>query len=111
MVAPPPSVGFFDLSPVIANVIRKDHTGEPCVAPDMLLAICHDVSAHDLSESAVRELLARPTWEGLPCLDATTTSTILSAYDHSLLIEQAETRARHFSPRHFSLVSSNNLGR
>ena len=99
------------LSPVIADVIRKDHDGEPYVAPDMLLAICHDISAHDLSESEVRELLACPTSEGLPCLDATTTWTILSAYDHSLLIEQAETRARHFSPRHFSLESSNNRGR
>jgi len=28
-----------DLSPVIADVIKKDHTGEPYVAPDMLLAI------------------------------------------------------------------------
>ena len=111
MVAPPPCVALCDLSLVIADVIRKDHTGEPYVAQDMLLAICHDISAHDLSESEVRELLARPTWEGLPCLDATTTWTILSAYDHSLLIEQAETRARHFSPRRFSLEPSNNRGR
>jgi len=93
MVAPPPCVALCDLSLVIADVIRKDHTGEPYVAQDMLLAICHDISAHDLSESEIRELLACPTWEGLPCLDATTTWTILSAYDESLLIEQAETRA------------------
>ena len=106
MVAPPPCVALCDLSLVIADVIRKDQTGEPYVAQDMLLAICHDISAHDLSESEVRELLARPTWEGLPCLDATTTWIILSAYDDSLLIEQAETRARHFS-----FESPNNRGR
>ena len=94
------------LSPVIPDVIKKDHDGEPCVAPDMLLAICHHVSADDLSESEVRELLARPTWEGLPCLDATTTWTILSACYDSLPIEQAETRARHFS-----FESPNNRGR
>jgi len=97
MVAPPPSVALCVLSPVIADVIRKDHTGEPYVA---------DISAHDLSESEVRELLACPTSEGLPCLDATTTWTILSACYDSLPIEQAETRARHFS-----LESSNTRGR
>jgi len=111
MVALGPCVALGDLSPVIADVIRKDHTSKPCVSPDMLLAVCHVISAHDLSESEVSELLARPTWERLPCLDATTTSTILGAYDDSLLIEQAETRARHVSPRHFSLESSNNRGR
>ena len=61
MIAPPPFGALCDLSPVIADVIRKDQTGEPYVAQDMLLAICHDISAHDLSEGAVRELLARPT--------------------------------------------------
>ncbi|MFZ8927457.1 MAG: hypothetical protein ACO3CU_11950, partial [Candidatus Nanopelagicales bacterium] len=69
-----------DLSPVIADVTQKDHSGEPYVAPDMLLAICQYIEAHNLSEREVCELLARPNWEGFPCLDATTTSTVLSAY-------------------------------
>ena len=59
MFAPAPCVALCHLSPVIADVIKKDHTGEPNVAPDMLLAICHDISAHDLSESEVSELQAR----------------------------------------------------
>ena len=63
--------------------------GEPyfapdMLAPDMLLALCHHASTHDLSESAISELLARPNSIGLPCLDVTNTSSILSAYYESL---------------------------
>ena len=58
--------------------------GEPYIAPDMLLALCHHASTHDLSESAISELLARPNLAGFPCLDVTNTSSILSAYYQSL---------------------------
>ena len=50
----------------------------------MLLALCHHASTHDLSESAISELLARPNLAGFPCLDVTNTSSILSAYYESL---------------------------
>ena len=44
--------------------------GEPyfapdMLAPDMLLALCHHASTHDLSESAISKLLARPNLDGL----------------------------------------------
>ena len=44
--------------------------GEPyfapdMLAPDMLLALCHHASTHDLSESAISKLLARPNSAGL----------------------------------------------
>ncbi len=43
-------------------------------APDMLLALCHHISTHDLAVSAVRELLARPNEDGFPCLDVVKTT-------------------------------------
>ena len=58
-----------DLSPVIAEFIRKGPVGEPYVAPDMLLAICYHISMNDLSTGEVRELLARPNTDGFPRLD------------------------------------------
>ena len=38
-----------DLSPVIAEFIRNVLVGEPYVASDMLLAICHHISMTDQS--------------------------------------------------------------
>ena len=91
MFAPAPCVALCHLSPVIADVIKKDHTGEPNVAPDMLLAICHDISAHDLSESEVSELQARELGR-VPMPGC----NYLDHPEHLLrlaLIEQAQTRA------------------
>ena len=73
-----------ETSPAIADVIQQDLIGEPYVAPDMLLALCHHASTHDLSESAISELLVLPNLAGFPCLDVTNTSSILSAYYESL---------------------------
>ena len=56
---------MYDLSPAIANAIQQDPIGEPYLAPDMLLALCHHASTHDLSESAISKLLARPNLDGL----------------------------------------------
>jgi len=71
----------------------------------MLLAICQYIEAHNLSEREVCELLARPNWEGFPCLDATTTSTVLSTYYDSLPIEQAQMRGLGRTARKQALPS------
>ena len=64
----------------IKRAMAKGPPGDPYLAQDLLLAICHHIAKHDLSDEAVQELLSQHHATGFPCLSPGDTVALLDDY-------------------------------
>ena len=64
----------------IKRAMAKGPPVDPYLAQDLLLAICHHIAKHDLSDEAVQELLSQHHATGFPCLSPGDTVDLLDDY-------------------------------